>query len=201
MVNAYQCFCTLMQDTKNTCALYDYLHQVVKPPYDYNDLLRWQWAQSVSALDKLIHDIVRIGMRESFSGNRPITDKFSNFAINFSTYQQLQQNQLSAPLVFEQYVTAKNKTLSFQEPDKISDGLSYIWAEPHKWQAIATQMGKAENAVRTELKNISIRRNQIVHEGDYITSNTSRQSIEKADVDEVSDFIELLGTAIYTLVR
>ena len=83
MVNAYQCFCTLMQDTKNTCALYDYLHQVVKPPYDYNDLLRWQWAQSVSALDKLIHDIVRIGMRESFSGNRPITDKFSNFAIIF----------------------------------------------------------------------------------------------------------------------
>lgn len=62
-------------------------------------------------------------------------------------------------------------------------------------------MGKAENAVRTELKNISIRRNQIVHEGDYITSNTSRQSIEKADVDEVIDFIELLGTAIYTLVR
>ena len=53
-------------------------------------------------------------------------------------------------------------------------------------------MGKAENAVRTELKNISIRRNQIVHEGDYITSNTSRQSIEKADVDEVIDFIELL---------
>lgn len=53
MVNAYQCFCTLMQDTKNTCALYDYLHQVVKPPYDYNDLLRWQWAQSVSALDNV----------------------------------------------------------------------------------------------------------------------------------------------------
>ena len=83
MVNAYQCFCTLMQDTKNTCALYDYLHQVVKPPYDYNDLLRWQWAQSVSALDKLIHDIVRIGMRESFAGNRPITDKFSNSTIRF----------------------------------------------------------------------------------------------------------------------
>lgn len=200
MTNAYSCFRILMQDTKNICTLYNYLSQVVKPPYDYSDLLRWQWAQSVSALDKLIHDIVRIGMRECFLGNRPITDKFSNFALNFSTYQQLQQNQLSASLIFEQYVTAKNKTLSFQDPDKISDGLSYIWSEAHKWHAIAAQMGKPENLVRTELKNIAIRRNQIVHEGDYLVTSASRQAIEKADVDEVIDFIEQLGNAVYTLI-
>ena len=56
MTNAFHCFQTLMQDTRNSSVLYDYLHDVVKPPYDYSDLLRWQWAQSVSALDKLILD-------------------------------------------------------------------------------------------------------------------------------------------------
>lgn len=61
-------------------------------------------------------------------------------------------------------------------------------------------MGRSEEDVKTELKNISIRRNQIVHEGDYIASGFSRQTIEKVDTDEVINFIEQLGTAIYNLV-
>lgn len=62
-------------------------------------------------------------------------------------------------------------------------------------------MGMPESDVKTELKNISIRRNQIVHEGDYVASGFSRQTIEKSDADEVMNFIEQLGTAIYNLVR
>ena len=201
MTGAFQCFNIIMKDTRNVDVLYDYLHDYVVPPYDYSDLLRWQWVQSVSALDKLIHDLVRIGMRESFCGNRQITDKFNTFTINFSTYQQLQKSPVSSAIIFEQYVTSKNKTLSFQDPDKISDGLAYIWAEKHKWQAISAQMEKSEADVRTELKNISIRRNQIVHEGDYVSPQLTRQTIEKADSDEVINFINQLGTAIYTLVR
>lgn len=201
MTNAFHCFQTLMQDTRNSSVLYDYLHDVVKPPYDYSDLLRWQWAQSVSALDKLIHDLIRIGMRESFDGSRPATAKFLNFAITITAFQQIKQSPLAAPLSFEQFVTSKNKTLSFQEPAKIADGLSYIWDEQHKWKYISTQMGRSEEDVKTELKNISIRRNQIVHEGDYVASGYSRQTIEKIDTDEVINFIEQLGTAIYNLVQ
>lgn len=201
MTNAYQCFNTIMQDTQNIDTLYNYMHNYVAPPYDYSDLLRWQWVQSVSALDKLIHDLIRIGMRETFSGRRPITGKFSSFAIDFSTYQQLKNNPTRSALIFDQYVTAKHKMLSFQDPDKISDGLSYIWSEAHKWQKIASQIGKSESDVRTELKNISIRRNQIVHEGDYIAPSFIRQTIEQADSAEVINFIRQVGTAIYTLVH
>lgn len=201
MTNAFHCFRTLMQDTRNSSVLYNYLHDVVKPPYDYSDLLRWQWAQSVSALDKLIHDLIRIGMRESFDGSRPATAKFLNFAITITAFQQIKQSPLAAPLSFEQFVTSKNKTLSFQEPVKIADGLSYIWDEQHKWKYISAQMGRSEEDVKTELKNISIRRNQIVHEGDYVASGYSRQTIEKIDTDEVINFIEQLGTAIYNLVK
>lgn len=201
MTNAFHCFRTLMQDTRNSSVLYNYLHDVVKPPYDYSDLLRWQWVQSVSALDKLIHDLIRIGMRESFDGSRPATAKFLNFAITITAFQQIKQSPLAAPLSFEQFVTSKNKTLSFQEPVKIADGLAYIWDEQNKWKYISTQMGRSEEDVKTELKNISIRRNQIVHEGDYVASGYSRQTIEKIDTDEVIDFIEQLGTAIYNLVK
>jgi hypothetical protein len=50
------------------------------------------------------------------------------------------------------------------------------------------------------LKNIAIRRNQIVHEGDYANIALQRQIIDKADVIVVVSFIEKLGTSIFNLV-
>ena len=78
MTNSYLTFEAIMEDTKNSSSLYYYLKNYVRPPYDCSDILRWQWAQSVSALDKLIHDLVRVGMLEIFQGNRAITTPYQN---------------------------------------------------------------------------------------------------------------------------
>ena len=101
----------------------------------------------------------------------------------------------------EAFLILKFKTYSFQDPDKISDGLSHIWDESHKWQMIANHMGKTENDTKNELKNIVLRRNQIAHEGDYLFHLGSRERIERSDTIEVMDFIQQLGTAIYNLVK
>ena len=55
MTSSFAVFKEIIKETRNSSSLYSYLQNVVHPPYDYSDLLRWQWAQSVSALDKLIH--------------------------------------------------------------------------------------------------------------------------------------------------
>lgn len=201
MNSSLELFKSILEDTKNTRALYQFLKNVVKPPYDYSDLLRWQWAQSVSALDKLIHDLVRVGMVESFIGIRPPTPKFLGFGFTLDTHLQFLQNDASATYLFEQMVTQKHGYLSFQEPDKISDALSNIWNEHHKWQKISAELGLNESYTKTLLKNISIRRNQIVHEGDYSNSLLQRQPISEEDVDTVIDFIEKLGEVIYCLVE
>ena len=52
----------------------------------------------------------------------------------------------------------------------------------------------------TFLKNIVIRRNQIVHEGDYIDDISKRQEIIAQDVVQIRDYIKKLGTAIYECV-
>ena len=200
MTSAYQDFQILIRDTRNTSVLYDYLHDYMNAPLDYSDLLRWQWAQSVSALDKLLHDLIRIGMREAFSGTRQSTAAFNAFSIDIITLQRIKQNPLSKEIEFEKYVSAKHAQLSFQMPEKIAGGLALIWTEQHKWQAIAVQMGRTEVDVKTELTNIVTRRNQIVHQGDYAASGQPRQNIEKADTERTVNFIEQLGTAIYTLV-
>ena len=200
MTNAFRDFKTIIDDTRNTFAVYDYLHDIVKAPLDYSDLLRWQWAQAVSALDKLIHDLVRIGMRESFSGSRVPTRAFSSFTIDISTYRLIDQTPLAKETVFENYVSSVHSYKSFQKAEEISKALSLIWAEEHKWQAIAAQMGSTDTVVKTQLSTIVTRRNQIAHQGDYAVSGQPRQSIEKADVVSTIDFIERLGSAIYNLV-
>ncbi|MFD1954565.1 HEPN domain-containing protein [Paenibacillus thailandensis] len=201
MNSSFELFKSILEDTRNTRALYQFLRNVVKPPYDYSDLLRWQWAQSVSALDKLIHDLVRVGMVESFLGDRTPTPKFLGFGFTLDTHFKLVQNTASATYLFEQMVTQKHGFLSFQEPDKISDALSNIWNEQHKWQKISLELGQDENYTKTLLKNISIRRNQIVHEGDYSNSLLQRQPISEEDVDTVIDFVDKLGEVIYNLVK
>jgi hypothetical protein len=201
MQRAYNLFEKILKDTETAQVLYTYLDTTVKPPLDYTDLLRWQWAQSVSALDKLIHDFVRIGMVKIFEGTRPMTDKYKSFTIDIQTYNQLNNNIAIASSIFEQQVLLKNGFLSFQDPAKISDALSYIWDEKHKWQKIAQQMNQDESLVKTTLKNIVIRRNQIVHEGDYSDTLLQRQEICEQDVIDVITFIKSLAQSIYALVK
>lgn len=201
MNNAYAVFTKTIRDTRQTTVLYDYFDQVMNPPCDYSDLLRWQWVQSISALDKLIHDLVKVGVCQAFKGSRHPTSKFHSMPIDIKNVLNMDQNSTARDSIFESYIISKFKTYSFQDPDKISDGLSYIWDEPHKWQKIADAIGKSENDIRTELRNIVLRRNQISHEGDYVFHLGDREPIERADTVEVVNFIETLGSAIYNLVN
>lgn len=201
MQRAYNLFEKILKDTETAQALYTYLDTIVKPPLDYTDLLRWQWAQAVSALDKLIHDFVRIGMVNIFEGTRTITDKYKTFTINIETYNQLKNNITTAVSIFEQQISLKNGFFAFQDPQKISDALSYIWNENHKWQKIAQNMNQDESLVKTTLKNIVIRRNQIVHEGDYSDILLQRQEICQKDVLDVITFVKNLAQSIYDLVK
>lgn len=201
MINAIDVFKSVLTDTKSSGVLYEYLENVVKPPIDFSDILRWQWAQSVSALDKLIHDLVRIGMVQIYIGNRVATSKYQAFTLPLETHSQILQNPNTAILLFEKQIFLKLGFLSFQDPEKIADALSFIWDEPHKWDKISVPLGMSEADAKTKLKNISIRRNQIVHEGDYSNSLLQRQSLVYADVIDVIGFVEKIGESIYNQVK
>ena len=114
---------------------------------------------------------------------------------------QMNQMPLLAVTIFEAQIVHKLTFQSYQEPIKISDGLSLIWDETNKWKRISVSMGLDENYLKIKLKNISIRRNQIVHEGDYSNALLQRQAITHTDTSDVVDFIFSLGTTIYNLVK
>ena len=54
MLYAYKRFLMMVNDTDNVEILYEYLENTVKAPIDTSDLLRWQWVQCISAVDRFI---------------------------------------------------------------------------------------------------------------------------------------------------
>lgn len=198
MKQAKVVFQALMSQKNVTSALYDYL-SVNKIPLDSSDLLRWQWVLAVSALDKYIHDIVADGMVEQYINKRPHTPKFDAFQLSVNTFFNIK----SAPvpeMEFRNEVIRKNSYLAFQEPNKIADALSFIWDEQHKWDVISSNMATpiSSSDLKTKLKNIVVRRNQIVHEGDCLSTNIplTQQPITLSDSQDVIQFITELVDAI-----
>lgn len=201
MHNALSLFRKNIEEAKSLTPVYEYLESSLVTPLSFDDLLRAQIVYSVSAFDKLMHDLIRIGMVEIFMGNRPTTPQYLAETITISTYSELiSATFLPKELVFEQAIVRKLKTVSYQTPDNVAKGLSYIWNEPQKWQKIASNMAMDTETVKTELKLIVDQRNRIVHEADINPLTNQKYSITKSDSQSVTDFLQKAGEAIYMLV-
>jgi hypothetical protein len=208
MQQAFEQFKNNIKSVKELEVIHYHLVTEMKLPNDLSDILRSQLVYAVSALDKLIHELVRIGMLQSFLGQRTKTLKFNGFTISLETYNKIQQISKSTEILqlerpeyfFEQEIIIKHKHLSFQDPDKISDALSLIWEEKQKWQKIALSLNMSDDYLKKRLKNIVSRRNQIAHEADIDIQTNLRNSIDENDAKESVDFIFSLGESIFKLV-
>lgn len=202
MQRAYDQFLNNMRYIKELDTLFIYLKDTLNLPNDLTDILRAEWVYCISAFDKLIHELVRIGMIEAFQGIRTQTAKFSSFGVSTNTLTSSLVGTVPPPEYwFEQEIIERHKTLAFQAPEKIADALSLIWDESHKWQTIADALGVDKSALTTQLKTIVNRRNQIVHESDLDLVTGVRNNIDKTDIDDVIEYIEKLSEAIFNAVK
>lgn len=198
MKQAIIVFHALMAQKNVTSALHEYVSNY-KIPLDSSDLLRWQWVLAVSALDKYIHDIVAAGMVEQYLNRRPTTPKFDALQLSMKVFSNI-SNAPVPEFEFRNAIIRKNSYLAFQEPDKIADALSFIWDKSNKWFVISRNMATSidPTTLKTKLKNIVVRRNQIVHEGDCLSTNIPliQQPISLSDTEDVLHFITELVNAI-----
>jgi len=201
MYSAFSLFKANMGEAKNLTSLYEYLESSIKSPLSFDDLLRSQIVYSVSAFDKLIHDVVRIGIMEIFTCKRQPTPKYMAETISTSIYNELVSATVPPKeYIFEQAIVKRLKTVSYQDPEKVAEGLSYIWEEKQKWQKIAVKMMTSDNTAKTTLKLIISRRNSIVHEADIDPSTNQKYSISKTECQSITEFLCKCGEAIVDLV-
>jgi hypothetical protein len=152
-----------------------------------------------SAFDKFLHDLVREGIIQIYTGAKPPTPKYLSESIPLSVVRQLNAapDPVAGCLIFEGHIIQKLKVMSFQDPEKISSGLSYIWEEKNKWLCIGAEAGMHHETLKTTFKLIVSRRNSIVHEADLDPVSHNKYPIEQADCDHALDVIERAGRAIY----
>lgn len=190
-----------LSDSGNLRSLYEHCVNHLRLPGDYTDLLRMSHVYCLSALDKLIHDVVLHKMVEVYAGRRLPTPKYLSEALTIENHSSLSNATVPPPeIVFENIVRAKLSCLSFMDPSKLADGLSLIWSEPHKWRAIANELGIDETQVKTELRNMVKRRNAIVHEADLDPGTAEKLPIEPRDAERVQTLVAVLGEAVHRLV-
>lgn len=202
MYNAFLNFKKNLEESKALAVLYNYLDEAVKGPVSYEDLLRAQVVYSVSAFDKLLHDLILIGLVDIYTGRRQPTDKYLGEALTINTVNKMTAATLPpAEFHFKEAMLSKLRIVSYQDPGKISDGLAYIWKESHKWVKVADKMNMSDRDVKTQLRLIADRRNSIVHEADVHPVTHTKNSIDAATSNEVTGFLERCGEAIYDLVK
>lgn len=181
--------------------LYAQLSNMVAIPEQFDDLLRSQVVNAVSAFDKLMHDLIRIGMVRMFESQRAPTSKYLSETVAIQHLPGLAVGVVPPPSVhFEEIVREKLSKLSFQDPTRIADGLSYIWNENQKWQQIALGLGMSQDDVKRKQKLIVTRRNAIVHEADLDPVTSNKQAITQAEATDISNFLMALGNRICDLI-
>lgn len=201
VLNAKAVFERNISQANELGALYSHLSGLVTIPEQFDDLLRSQVVNAVSAFDKLMHDLIRIGVVHMFEGVRPHTGKYLSEVVSIQHLPSLAVGAIPPPSVrFEEIIREKLSYLSFQEPGKVSDGLSYIWSEKQKWQRISVAIGITDEEARRKMKLIATRRNAIVHEADLDPITSSKQAITRLEADNISSFLLSVGTKIVDLV-
>lgn len=218
MNNALNVFKSGITETRKMFFLYDHFVNDLNISHnEVSDILRAQIVNAVSAFDRLIHELVNIGVVEVFLGRRVKTSKFLNQSfraetliksIEFSKPDYIPASIYDSPqFLIEKEMREKMSYLAFEAPDKVCDALSYIWDNTHKMQAIAIDMAlpgananDQQQNLKQELKLIIDRRNQIAHEGDVDPSTNVKRDITKKITEDSIDFIEKMGLSIFKLV-
>lgn len=188
-------FDTQIAECREAIATYDYLEKISKYRADFS--LRFVWIAAVSALDHYISQVIVEKSSDLFSNKKDLSLRIMAEMTPLSSAIELNRaNDVDSVLIFKKVVSNFVRYRSFQYPDKVADGLSFVWDEKHKWQSIATAMGSSIEHVKGTLENIVDRRNLIAHNADYDEAIRGRLQVTLPNAVEVVDFMHRLVTEI-----
>lgn len=182
--------------------LYDALVAIRKHQPENDDALRSAYFQVVSSFDFLAHEIAAIEARYRFESS--LQTRNLSLPMEIITITDVADRVNAAEIKIRQV----NSFKAFVDPAKLSEMLSCYCEQP--WDKIADTYNatkdendkKTANDLKTRLKNIWKRRNQIAHEADVNPSmaGVSLWPITKEDTQLTVDFIKDLGGCLPTVI-
>lgn len=197
---------------RDLIALHNSLKSQTTNVLDISDILRAALVLTLSALDYYIHEVVRIGMLEIYTGKRAEPSvsantnqsAFSRFKVSLGNVVAMSNSSTDISnntAWLEQEIREHHSYLSFQHPDKIADAIRLISAKK-LWQEVSNIMQIPATDIKQQLSIIVDRRNKIAHEADIDPSYNigNRWPIDENLIENAVNFIEQVVNAIHQLL-
>ena len=205
MQTAIELFRGNITRSRNLAAIFRALTAQTTGAVDLSDVLRASLVMAVSTMDHLIHEIVRLGMLESYRGTRAKTPAFLNFQVSLESVMPLSSN-FDPAAGLEIQIRQRHGHQSFQSSNSIADAIRLV-STVELWNEVSQSLGMDRQAMTDTITLITQRRNKIVHEADIMPdyagqmySSDVRSPIDVDMVDDAISFVENISETIYILV-
>ena len=194
MQSAFDQFRISISRVRDLIAVHNSVRVISTPALDLSDILRAALVLSVSALDYYVHEVVRLGMLEIYSGSRSEPPAFSRFQVSLGSTRSLDN-------LLEDEIRQRHSYKSFQQPDNIAEAIRLI-ADKKLWEEVGNLMDRPAKDIKQELSIIVDRRNKIAHEADIDPTFDlgNRWSINEELVNDAVDFIEQVVESIHSIL-
>lgn len=200
MRTAFDAFEASMRRVRELHALHGSIFELLTNAVDLSDILRSEVVMAVSAFDFFIHELVRLGMLECFSGKRPRTAAFNRWSLPIGAFEDL-SDASSAEQRLDAEIRERHGFLSFQQPEKVADAIRLI-SEVKIWEEVSVILGESVQHAKDSFKLIIERRNKIAHEADLNPSYPGQLwPIDAAMVEMIFNRIESVARAIFDAVK
>jgi hypothetical protein len=207
---AYANFSRNLNYARNLTAAGSHLEQLQVALFEVTDVYRAAWVQTVAALDHWAHQEIydrMLRLSEQPAAAKP--DKYRQFDLPLGIFEEVHTGKLSMREALERQMRAKLGYETYQNPDKIRQGFSYVANTNDLWLRVAKvlneqsgkQGGHTGVSVQNRLKEIVQRRNKIAHEYDENPVNApDKNSIDAASTMQTIDWVDRVAAAILVVI-
>lgn len=193
--DAIQTFDHAMERARQMVNLFDALSALRRDDPANDDALRSAYFQAVSSFDFFVHEVALIEAQHRFRNG--IKTRNISLPMEVITIADAEERLDAATTQIRQ----NNSYRAFVDPAKLAELLSCYCEKP--WQKVIDRLNNGrepadlleEKRVKSQLKSIWKRRNQIAHEADVnpTLAGITLWPIDKPDTEMIIAFIAMLG--------
>lgn len=180
------------------------LERLAVGSFDVTDLYRAAWTQAVAALDHWVtREIVDRAVGLALTPDVPRPDKFNNLSIPVELFEKVHHHDEPLGEMFRTHLERHFSFKTFQNPEKIKEGFAHV-SEVNLWVRVAEVLTGQDarnpitaDGVRTRLREIAWRRNNIAHTADHDSDRPGQKTPITADEAEATiGWLETMAIAI-----
>jgi len=178
-----------------------------------SELLRAALASSVASLDRYFHDLVTLNSWKLLSKKESeVPNALRNLRIPVGATKKalaaLRKNNKARPgnLIKLEIQKVLHRKHTFQSPSNLTNAAKMLGIDDF-WRKVSNEIPGKHGAsdVQDRLREIAVRRNQIVHESDVILKTSAKEitsrDIKQTEVQEVLDYICSFIDAVEVVVN